>query len=71
MLRTCQAGTKQLDLCVPIDELRDSAQAAFGDAIAASHGFGKEEQGLLDGGCQIREHQNLAHAHPADVPELP
>ena len=35
-----------------------------------NRGFGKEEHGLLDSGCQIREHENLAHARPANVPEL-
>ena len=70
MLRTRQAGTKQLDLRVPVDELRDNAEAAFGNAIAAPHGFGKEEQFLLNRGRQVREHQHLAHARPAGVPEL-
>ena len=69
MLRTRQAGTKQLDLRVPVDELRDTAEAGFGNVIAAPHGFGKEEQCLLKRGRQVREHQDLAHARPAGVPE--
>src|SRR5947207_4917623 len=51
-LRARQAGTKQLDLRVPVDELRDTAEAAFGNVIAAPHGFGKEEQCLLNRGRQ-------------------
>jgi uncharacterized protein DUF3489 len=53
---------------VPVDERRDTAEAAFGDAIAAPHGFGKEEQCVLNRGRQVREHQDLAHARPAGVP---
>ena len=31
---------------------------------------GKEEQGLLNRGRQVREHQDLADAHPANLSEF-